>query len=285
MGKNLGKGLGALIRSYGLEDQDDSNMNYDISIKNIIPNKNQPRQYFDKDELTALSNSIKKHGVIQPITVRKINNNQFELIAGERRFRAAKIAKLKKIPAYIINIQNESEMMEYALIENIQRVDLNPIEEAEGYAILSGKHNYTHSKIAEYVSKSRTEISNKLRLLNLPPIIKNNLKISKIEYGHARALLALKESTIMIKIFKQIINKKLNVRQTETLIRTLNNKKVKISKKTSIYHDIELELQNYLEAKITIKKLSKNKGQIIIDFVEDKDLTNIINKIKNKFSI
>ena len=284
MAKTLGKGLGALIKSYE-SDQSDSNANYDILVKNIIPNKNQPRQIFNENELQSLTDSIKKHGVIQPITVRKINNDQFELIAGERRLRATTKAGLKKIPAYIINISSESEMMEFALIENIQRVDLNPIEEAEGYAILSGKHNYTHAKIAQYVSKSRTEISNKLRLLNLPPLIKKSLKKSTIEYGHARALLSLKESRVMIKIFHQIINKKLNVRQTEALIRVLNKKKTKINKKKSIYHDLELELQNYLETKIAIKTLNRNKGQIIINFLSNKELTDIINKIKNRFSI
>ena len=284
MAENLGKGLGALIKTYG-SDQTNLSIDYDILIKNIIPNQNQPRQNFDANELQSLSDSIKKHGVIQPITVRKVNDHEFELIAGERRLRAAKIAKLQKIPAYIINIKNEAEMMEYALIENIQRVDLNPIEEAEGYAILSGKYNYTHAKIAEYVSKSRAEISNKLRLLNLPPIIKKNLKNSKLEYGHARSLLALKKSTIMIKIFKEIINKKLNVRQTEALIRTLSKKKIKVNKTQSTYHELELDLQNYLDTKITIKKLTKNKGQIVIDFLSDEELKNIIKKIKNRFSI
>ena len=282
MANNLGKGLGALIKSYGSSDNDS---NIDILIESIIPNQNQPRQNFDKNELTALSESIKKHGVIQPITVRKIGDNQFELIAGERRLRASKQAKLKKIPAYIINISNESEMMEYALIENIQRVDLDPIEEAEGYAILSGKHNYTHAKIADYVSKSRTEVSNKLRLLNLPPVIKEGLKKSSIEYGHARAILSLKKSTIMIKIFKEIINKKLNVRQTEVLIKSINNNKNKIDKKKSSYYNLELELQNYLETKIEIKSPKNKAGKIIINFSSNKKLNQIINKIKNKFLI
>tara|TARA_Y100001960_G_C14487049_1_gene734775 strand:- start:19 stop:867 length:849 start_codon:yes stop_codon:yes gene_type:complete len=282
MANSLGKGLEALIKSY---NTDETNSDYNILIKNIVPNKNQPRQHFDKDELNELSSSIKKHGIIQPISVRKINDTQFELIAGERRLRASKQAGLKKIPAYIINISSNAEMMEYALIENIQRVDLNPIEEAEGYAILSGKHNYTHSKIAEYVSKSRTEISNKLRLLNLPPIVKEGLKESSIEYGHARALLSLKKSTVMIRIFKKIINEKLNVRQTEILIKSINNKKNKINKKQSNYHKIELELQNYLNTKIEIKSSNKEKGKIIINFSSNEKLNQIINKIKNKFSI
>ena len=282
MANSLGKGLEALIKSY---NTDQTNSDYNILIKNIIPNKNQPRQHFDKDELNELSSSIKKHGIIQPISVRKINDTQFELIAGERRLRASKQAGLKKIPAYIINISSNAEMMEYALIENIQRVDLNPIEEAEGYAILSGKHNYTHSKIAEYVSKSRTEISNKLRLLNLPPIVKEGLKESSIEYGHARALLSLKKSTVMIRIFKKIINEKLKVRQTEILIKSINNKKNKINKKQSNYHKIELELQNYLNTKIEIQSSNKEKGKIIINFSSNEKLNQIINKIKNKFSI
>ena len=196
MDKKLGKGLEALIKSY--ESDKAGLINDEIPLNKITPNENQPRQVFNNREMDNLVQSIIKRGVLQPISVRKIKNG-YELIAGERRFRAAQRAKLKTIPAYIISINNESEMMEYALIENIQRVDLNPIEEAEGYAILSGKYNFTHSVIAECVSKSRTEISNKLRLLNLPPKIKESLKNSEIEYGHARALLGLKESTKMIR--------------------------------------------------------------------------------------
>jgi len=283
MAKKLGKGLEALIKSYESDKSD--LLNDGIPLDKIIPNKSQPRQFFPDEEMNNLVESISSRGVLQPISVRKINNG-YELIAGERRFRAAQKAKLKTIPAYIISINNESEMMEYALIENIQRVDLNPIEEAEGYAILSGKYNFTHSVIAKCVSKSRTEISNKLRLLNLPPKIKESLKKSEIEYGHARALLSLKASTQMMKIFNYVVKSKLNVRQTEALIKKIKlekKSKIKPITKKSIYNHMEIDLQSFLNTKVIIKKRN-NKGNILIEFLSDDDLNRIIKKIKkNKF--
>ena len=281
MAKKLGKGLGALIKSYE-SDKRKNDLNKELPLKNIIPNRNQPRQTFNNQDMQDLVLSVSKRGVLQPVSVRKING-KFELIAGERRFRAAQKAKLKTIPAYIIDIKNESQMMEYALIENIQRVDLNPLEEAEGYAILSGKYNFTHAAIAEAVSKSRTEVSNKMRLLNLPPKVKIGLKQSVIEYGHARALLSLKESTKIIKIFKLVIKSKLNVRQTELLTKKLksnNVHKIKLSSKSQSFKDTEVDLQNFLETKITIKNVSKNKGAIIIEFISSDDLNRIVRKIK-----
>ena len=284
MAKTLGKGLEALIQSYGGEKKE-KYLHGNLPIKNIIPNKNQPRQYFNTKEMELLADSIKKRGILQPVTVRKIEKNLFELVAGERRFRAAQMVGLKAIPAYVLNINSESEMMEYALIENIQRVDLNPIEEAEGYAILSGKYNLTHSKIAECVSKSRTEISNKLRLLKLPPKVKQGITNGLIEYGHARALLSLKKSTKIIKIFNAVVNKKLSVRQTEILIKKSQNKEQQKSKLIDSinYYEEEKELTKYLNTKIKIHK--KKIGKIIIEFSNDKDLKQIIKKIKNKFII
>lgn len=284
MAKQLGKGLEALIKSYG-GDKKEKYLHGELSIKNIIPNKNQPRQDFNTQELELLADSIKKRGILQPISVREINENLFELVAGERRFRAAQIVGLKTIPAYVLNINSDSEMMEYALIENIQRVDLNPIEEAEGYAILSGKYNLTHSKIAECVSKSRTEISNKLRLLKLPPKVKQGITNGLIEYGHARALLALKKSTKIIKVFNTVVNKKLSVRQAERLIKNLQNITQKKSKliNSNNYYDKENELSKYLNTKIKIQK--KKTGRIIIKFSNDEELEKIITKIKNKFII
>ena len=278
MNKKLGKGLEALIKSYETDKTD--LLNQGIPIDKIIPNKNQPRQIFNDSDMENLVQSIIKHGVLQPISVRKIDN-QYELIAGERRFKAAKKAKLKKIPAYVLSVSSESEMMEYALIENIQRVDLNPIEEAEGYAILSGKYKFTHAKIADCVSKSRTEISNKLRLLKLPPKVKESLKKSEIEYGHARALLSLKASTKILKIFKIIIKSKLNVRQTEALIKKMQSKAIKKNTiKESLYSESEIDLQHFLKTKVIIKKSKNNNGKIVIEFLSNEDLNRIIKKIK-----
>ena len=286
MNKKLGKGLKALIKSYNGDDKEQF-LNNNIPIEKIIPNRNQPRQIFDKNEMTQLTDSIKKRGVIQPISIRIIDNDMFEIIAGERRYRASKMAGLKKIPAYVLNITNDIEMMEYALIENIQRVDLNPIEEAEGYAILSGKHGLTHTKIADCVSKSRTEISNKLRLLKLPPSVKNCLRDSEIEYGHARALLRLKESKKIINIFKIVLNKKLTVRQTEALIKKLINSNEKekgtTKNKTIFFKQIANDIEKYLGAKTIIRE--RKKGEIIIEFSGDEELKRITKKIKNKFFI
>ena len=281
MANNLGKGLGALIKSYSTENKEQY-LNDGIDIKDIIPNKNQPRYVFESKKMQSLVESIKSKGILQPLSIRKIKNNKFELISGERRYRAAIEAGLKTVPAYIINIKNEVEMMEYALIENIQRVDLNPIEEAEGYAILSGKYHLTHELIAQSVSKSRTEVSNKLRLLKLPPIIKKALSNNEIEYGHSRALLGIKESTVMIRIFKQVIQKKLNVRQTESLIKNLHIKQKRKTKTDNQldYSKYELELQSYLDSKTIIKNNGQKAGRVIINFSSKNELQKIIKKVK-----
>ena len=190
-----------------------------------------------------------------------------------------KKAKLKKIPAYVLSVGSESEMMEYALIENIQRVDLNPIEEAEGYAILSGKHNLSHQDIANKVSKSRSEISNKLRLLKLPPVVKESLKKEELSYGHARALLAIKESKKIIKIFYSIINQKLSVRDTEKIIKNKPTKSQK-SKSVNSYRIDELEnkLQNYLSSKVKIKARN-HKGSVDIEFETIEELEDLVRDI------
>ena len=283
MANNLGKGLEALIKSYSTENKE-KYLNQDIDVNKIIPNKNQPRVQFDSEKMQSLIKSIKLKGILQPLSVRKISDDTFELIAGERRYRAAIEAGLQTVPAYIINIKDEVEMMEYALIENIQRVDLNPMEEAEGYAMLSGKYNLTHELIAKSVSKSRTEISNKLRLLKLPPRIKEALKNNEIEYGHARALLAIKKSTIILKVFKKIVQTKLNVRQTETLIRQIKTIEKKSSKniKSTSYTKYELELQTHLNTPTIIKKNVKSGGTIMMKFQSENQLKKIVKKIKNK---
>ena len=214
MTKKLGKGLEALIKTYDANTQDHY-LDGQILIKHIAPNKTQPRQNFNDEKMQELIESIKANGVLQPITVREIVNGKFIIIAGERRYRASKALGLKWIPAYTVKVNNESEMMEYALIENIQRINLNAVEEAEGYAILRGKYNFSQKDIALKVSKSRSEITNKMRLLKLPPIIKDSLRNNIISYGHARALLSIKESVKMIQLYYQILKKNLSVREAE----------------------------------------------------------------------
>ena len=273
MAKALGKGLGALIKTYN-SDVKKTYENYNLDITKIVPNSNQPRQEFDKKSMVDLIESINEKGILQPLAVRKISDDSYELIAGERRLRAAQSIGLKTVPAFIIKVENESEMMELALIENIQRDNLNSIEEAEGYAILSGKFNFTQNEIAKKVSKSRSEIANKLRLLKLPPLIQQSLRNNEINYGHARALLGFRESTIMLKIFKKIISKKLNVRQTELFIKSIKSP-TKIISSQKKYTKLEKELTNYFNTNLTIKKFT-NTGQIIIKFANEAELERII---------
>ena len=204
MSKRLGKGIEALISSYSTEGNE-RYIDGAIPLKNIIPNKNQPRKEFDSSAMENLINSIRENGILQPITVRPIKKDQYEISAGERRFRAATTLKLNAIPAYILSVDTDVEMMEYAIIENIQREGLNPVEEAEGYAILSGKHGLSQEEISKKVGKSRSEIANTMRLMKLSPAIRNSLKLSRneggISKGHARALLALRESTKINTLF------------------------------------------------------------------------------------
>tara|TARA_Y100000814_G_C12271162_1_gene381825 strand:+ start:32 stop:874 length:843 start_codon:yes stop_codon:yes gene_type:complete len=278
MNKALGKGLEALIKTNDTEEST-KYLSGQLPIEKIFANKNQPRTHFDQSKMEELIASIKEKGIIQPLTVKEHKNGTYEIIAGERRYRAAKAAGLKWVPAYTITLSNDAEMMEYALIENIQRVDLNPIEEAEGYAILSGKHNLSHQDIAKKVSKSRAEISNKLRLLKLPPVVKESLKKEELSYGHARALLALKESKKIIKIFYSIINQKLSVRDTEKIIK---NKPTKSKKNKSVnsyrIDELENKLQNYLSSKVKIKARN-HKGSIDIEFETIEELEDLVRDI------
>jgi len=279
MAKVLGKGLEALIKSHNTEE----NKRYaigQISINKIIPNKNQPRQLFDKKSMDELTKSIAEKGILQPITVMETKKGMYQIIAGERRYRASKNLGLNWIPAYTVKIKNQSDIMEFALIENIQRVNLNAIEEAEGYAILRGKYHLTQKDIATRVSKSRSEITNKMRLLKLPPIIKDSLRNNKISYGHARSLVALKKSTDMIKVYYLILQKNLSVRATERLITNKHFNKAKKNIATQNLKKIESLLNNYLNTNVKITINKKNEGIIKMNFTSIKNLKNIINKIQ-----
>ena len=280
MTKKLGKGLKALIKTYDSLDQKHY-LDGKIPIDKIQPNETQPRQTFNDSEMQELIDSIKEKGVLQPITVREIKNGRFIIIAGERRYRASKALGLKWIPAYTVKIENESEMMEYALIENIQRVNLNSIEEAEGYAILRGKYNLSQQEIAMKVSKSRSEITNKMRLLKLPPIIKDSLRDNLISYGHARSLLSIKESVKMLQVYYQIINKNLSVRDAEKLARAVTQKKKSIykNKKLDKINSLKKKLKAKLDTNISITINKKESGNIKITFSSYKHLKKIIKQL------
>ena len=282
--KRLGKGLEALIPSYATES---SHIDGAVPIARIIPNRNQPRQEFDPKKLEELTASIKENGIIQPLTVRELDEDNFELIAGERRLRAAKDAGLETVPVYILSVDADVEMMEYALVENIQRVDLKPIEKAEGYAILSGKYDLSQDEIAKRVGKSRPAIANALRLLKLPPEIKSSLNSGKISTGHALAILALRKSLQMMTLHQKVIREELSVRQTEALVKKYsesfnNNLKVtEVTPKHSELAQIENELISLLGTKVIINKNKNGKGKIQIEFYSDDDFNRIFEIISN----
>ena len=281
MAKVLGKGLGALIKNYS-SDKNNNLPDYNLDINKITPNVNQPRKIFDSKAMQSLAESIKEKGVLQPLAVRKVNDNSYELIAGERRLRAAQMVGLKKVPVFILSIKDESEMMELALIENIQRDNLNSIEEAEGYAILNDKYNLSQKEIGRKVSKSRSEIANKLRLLRLPSVIQDSLRNGIIHYGHARSLISIQDSVKLLKIFKKIIAQKLTVRESEMLIKFNKKNNVKKIKNNNQHEKLEKKLINYLQTNLSIKKSKKNKGKIIIEFNTRYDLDKIISLILKK---
>ncbi len=277
--KRLGKGLDALIPSYATDDR---HIDGAVPLTQIIPNRNQPRQEFNPEQMEELTASIKENGILQPLTVRELEGGDFELIAGERRLRAAKDAGLETVPVYILSVDADVEMMEYALVENIQRVDLKPLEKAEGYAILSGKYDLSQDDIAKRVGKSRPAIANALRLLKLPPEIKSSLNSGKISTGHALAILGLRKSLQMMTLHQKVVREELSVRQTEALVKKYsesfkNNLKVKIvaPKQSDVIH-IENELISLLGTKVAIKKNQKGKGKIQIEFYSDSDLQRIL---------
>ena len=277
--KRLGKGLEALIPSYATDDR---HIDGAVPLTQIIPNRNQPRQEFNPELMEELTASIKENGILQPLTVRELEDGNFELIAGERRLRAAKDAGLETVPVYILSVDADVEMMEYALVENIQRVDLKPLEKAEGYAILSGKYDLSQDDIAKRVGKSRPAIANALRLLKLPPEIKSSLNSGKISTGHALAILGLRKSLQMMTLHQKVVREELSVRQTEALVKKYsesfkNNLKVKIvaPKQSDVIH-IENELISLLGTKVAIKKNQKGKGKIQIEFYSENDFQRIL---------
>ena len=277
--KRLGKGLDALIPSYATDDR---HIDGAVPLTQIIPNRNQPRQEFNPEQMEELTASIKENGILQPLTVRELEGGNFELIAGERRLRAAKDAGLETVPVYILSVDADVEMMEYALVENIQRVDLKPLEKAEGYAILSGKYDLSQDDIAKRVGKSRPAIANALRLLKLPPEIKSSLNSGKISTGHALAILGLRKSLQMMTLHQKVVREELSVRQTEALVKKYsesfkNNLKVKIvAPKQSDVIQIENELISLLGTKVVIKKNQKGKGKIQIEFYSENDFQRIL---------
>lgn len=273
----LGKGLGALMLENNVDDMVSTST---LPINEIIPNKEQPRKTFDEGALQELADSITVHGVLQPLLVRPLLSGGYQLIAGERRWRASRMAGLKEVPV-IIRELSDSEAMEIAIIENLQREDLNPIEEAEGLQALIDKCDYTQEQVAVSVGKSRPAIANALRLLKLPEEVRQMTKEGEISAGHARALLAFDNQAIMYEVAKQIVSDKLTVRDVERLAKRPTKsaeKKQNAKHRDSFYDEVELSLTDVLGRRVKVYN-SRSKGTLEIEFYSLDDLKDIANAI------
>ncbi len=277
----LGKGLDSLIPDHHLEEISETENQGVVSVKisKVEPNREQPRKQFDEDSLLELSESIKQFGVLQPLLVLN-KNDYYEIIAGERRWRAAKIAGMKEIPV-IIKDYSEQEIVEISLIENIQREDLNPIEEAMAYKRLLEDFHLKQDEIAEKVAKSRTAVTNSLRLLKLDEKVQEMLVDEMLTTGHARALLAITDTREQLELANRIFEEKLSVRETEKLIKNLLNPKKKEevrsdSAEDAIYEKLEDKMKGIIGTKVTINRKKKNKGKIEIEYYSQEELERII---------
>lgn len=275
----LGKGLGAIFLE---NDNEDGGGSVTLNISEIEPNRSQPRKEFDEKALSELAESISKHGLLQPLLVRPLTLGGYQIVAGERRYRACQMAGLKDIPV-IIRELGDTETMELALIENLQREDLTPLEEAEGYNVLMTEHGFTQDEVAQSVGKSRPAVANALRLLKLPNSIADYLKEGKISAGHARALLSLDNEKDMLELADLIVQKDLSVRQVEKLCKAkpkIQNEQ-RPEKKPSFYSMVELALAESLGRRISISKSKGKKGGVLqIEFYSDEELTELSNKLK-----
>lgn len=305
--KGLGKGLGAIFgedvvkenkeetekkakakaETKAAEEMDEKGRILMLKLDLVQPNKEQPRKTFDEEKINELAESIKNYGVLQPLLVQK-NDSFYEIIAGERRWRAAKAAGLKEVPA-VLKEYSKQEAMEISLIENVQRADLNPIEEALGYRQLIDEFGLTQEEIAVRVAKSRTAITNTMRLLKLDEQIQNMLVQGVITSGHARALLSLEDTQMQLKAAKEILDKKLSVRETERLVKRLqkeaSGEKKEEKKKDEtlalIYQDLEDRMKSVMGTKVSIHNKDKNKGRIEIEYYSEAELERIVEMIES----
>ena len=285
----LGRGLGALIDVQPTVQTSGSSSIDEVDISKIEANPDQPRTNFNEEALQELAASIAELGVVQPITIREIGPDKYMIIAGERRFRASKIAGLTKIPAYIKRVSDET-MMEMALVENIQREDLNAIEIALTYQRLLDEYKFTQEKLSERVGKKRATVANYLRLLKLPAEIQLGLTKKEIDMGHARALINVVDPTKMIKLYEEVVAKGYSVRKVEELVRQLNEEGEAKEKKSAdpelqkAYSQIADRLSNIFGAKVKVDRNEKGKGKISLVFSSDEELENIlmvIDSLKN----
>lgn len=274
----LGRGLDALFADNSVEENSSASA-VKLSLNEIEPNKDQPRKTFDDKALSELADSIAQHGVIQPLLVRPMPDGSYQLVAGERRWRAARRAGLSEVPV-VIREMSDSEMMELALIENLQREDLNPIEEAEGLQQLIDTYGLTQETAAARVGRSRPAIANALRLLSLPGPILELTRDGKISAGHARALLSLGDEEKMMEIAEQILKKEISVREVERLAKAAAKEKKQPEnhplRRDTFYDEVELALTNSLGRRIKVNLNKKeNRGTIEIEFFDQSDLTDL----------
>ena len=286
----LGRGLSAILNDPDnlTKSINDKNANetigkiIDLPLENIITNPKQPRTHFNEEALKELSNSIQELGIIQPITVRKVNKNNYQLISGERRYRASKMAGIKSIPSYI-RVANDNELLELALVENIQRKDLDPIEIGLSYKRLIDEINLTQDQLSNRVGKKRSTITNYIRLLKLDPIIQTGIRDKFISMGHGRALVNVENNKEQIELYKKIVKKSLSVRDVEKLVQALRSK----TSKNTIYSSpfisqTALDLEKFFETPVKVISNSEGKGFLKINFESQEKLQHILNKVKGE---
>lgn len=281
----LGKGLDAIF----MENESESkNSTVTLKISEIEPNRDQPRKDFDESALAELAHSISQHGVLQPLLVRPLIGGGYQIVAGERRYRACRIAGVTEVPVVIREL-SDSETMELALIENLQRENLTPIEEAKGFGVLVDEYGMSQEDVSQVVGRSRSAVANSLRLLNLPKEVSDMVERGEISAGHGRTLLALGSEEEMINAAKQIYEKELSVRQTEKLVKAINaekdkaqkeDKQERISLKPSYFSEVELALTEYLGKKVTVTGSKNNEGGVLqIEFYSQDELKELANKL------
>ena len=275
--KGLGRGLSSLIGETKVET-----LKNQLSISDLVPNKYQPRKIFDDDNLNDLTNSIKERGILQPIIVRKSNDDKskFEIIAGERRWLAAQKAGLHTVPV-VITEADDLKSLEFAIVENVQRHDLNPLEEAQGYKRLIDEFNYDQEKVSKFIGKSRSHITNSLRLLTLPLEVIKLIETQKLTAGHAKILVGLENSSF---VANKIVEKKLSVRQAESFVKIFKNKRQKPNNvKDANIKDLEISVSNKIGLNVLIKNNKNNKGKITFEYKGLDQLNKIIDIIKSNY--
>ncbi len=279
----LGRGFDAIFADNSVEDISSGVSTVKVKLIDIEPNRDQPRKQFDDETLTELSNSIAQHGVLQPLLVRPMPDGGYQLVAGERRWRASRMAGLTEVPVVIRDL-TDSQVAQLALVENLQRENLNPLEEANGYKELSDKFGYTQEKISEIVGKSRSAVANALRLLNLSESVQEMVSSGSLSMGHARALLSVEDGKTQKEIAKLVVQNDFSVRETERLVRNAVKEKTvgkKTKKRNPYYDEAELALSQILGRKVKITKSSK-KGSLEIEFFDDSDLKKLLKIFDNE---